>query len=79
MRFDSTGNIYVGNYGGGAGGLGNVNVFTSAGVLSQTITNGVANPAGMAIASGNLYVGNFGNNTVTIYTAATGVLTSTIR
>ena len=76
LAVDSAGKIYVGNYGGN---FYNVNIFSSTGVLLNTITAGVQNPGGVGVASGVLVVGNLGNNTVGIYNAATGALTNTIH
>ncbi len=76
LAVDSAGKIYVGNYGGS---FYNVSTFSSAGALLSTITTGVQNPGGVAVAAGVLVVGNLGNNTVTIYNAATGALTNTIH
>jgi len=57
-------NIYVSNY-----TENKVSVYSEAGVLVNTITEGMNSPVGMVINSENvLYVGNYDNNTIKEYT-----------
>jgi len=57
-------NIYVSNYNGNQ-----VSVYSEAGVLVNTITEGMNSPVGMAINSQEiLFVGNLDNNTIKKYT-----------
>jgi YVTN family beta-propeller protein len=66
--------IYVANFGGAS-----VQMFTTAGELTQTITAGIDTPQGIAVdANGKIYVVNDGYNDLTTYTAQGTQTTPTI-
>jgi hypothetical protein len=58
MKFDSSGNLYVANF-GGAQSWGSVTVYAlGSGSVSKTITKGIYHPNNLAFdGTGNLYVG----------------------
>lgn len=71
LAVDSSGRLYVGNYGRATGSLSSsVAVYSSNGNQpSRVITAGIWGPYAMAVHAGNLYVANNGNDTITIYKA----------
>jgi PEP-CTERM motif/NHL repeat len=60
LAFDSSGNLFVANYGNNT-----VGEFGQSGNLIQTFSTGLSNPSGLAFdSSGDLFVANDANNTV---------------
>jgi sugar lactone lactonase YvrE len=75
LAFDSTGHLWVAN-----AGANNVLEMSAAGVVLNTITNGVNSPSQVFFVNGNLYVLNTGAYTITEYdnlTQAGATLVST--
>jgi sugar lactone lactonase YvrE len=65
LAFDTSGNLYVGNTGGGLQGTDTIEKFDSSGNGSIFTSTGLSYPTGLAFdGSGNLYVSNIGNNTI---------------
>jgi sugar lactone lactonase YvrE len=65
LAFDSSGNLYVANSGGGAQGSPTIEEFTRSGTGSVFASAGLSFPTALAFDnSGNLFVANAGNNTI---------------
>lgn len=65
LAFDTDGNLYVGNTGGGLQGSDTIEEFDSSGNGSIFTSTGLSYPTGLAFdSSGNLYASNIGNNTI---------------
>ena len=65
LAFDSSGNLYVANYGNNT-----VSKFTVFGTKPAATFGGLNAPAALAFESGELYVGNFYGGTVSEFTTA---------